>query len=175
MKEKPHMWVMEAVFAIGMLLLLKKWVFPFLIWQWFGSGDSASNMLIGTHIAVAVVTVMVYVGLGSVSNQVYGLSLASVLAMDTLLHAVFFVPLLPWMATIRESWTGLLGDGVHLFLPDIRLSSLATWLVCTGLMTIGRVLRVRETEEVKKHHKRFPIATDSLPANEENRFWSKRM
>jgi hypothetical protein len=174
MKEKPHMWMMEAVFVIGMLLLLKKWVFPFLIWQWFGSGDTASNMLIGTHIAVAVVTAMVYVGLGSVSNQAYGLSLASVLGMGTLLHAVFFVPVLPWTAAIRESWIGLLGDGLHLFLPDIRLSSLATWIVCTGLLTIGRVLRVRETEEEVKRV-RFPIAIDSNPVKKENRSWPRHM
>ncbi|MDN4594241.1 hypothetical protein [Polycladomyces subterraneus] len=174
MKEKPHMWVMEAAFVIGMLLLLKKWVFPFLIWQWFGSGDSASNMLIGTHIAVAVVTAMVYVGLGSVSNQAYGLSLASVWGMGTLSHAVFFVPVLPWTAPLRESWTGLLGDGVHLFLPSIRLSSLETWLVCIGLLTIGRVLRVRDTE-VEPKPARFPMAINSFSANKENRSWSKRM
>ncbi|MBN2909657.1 hypothetical protein JQC72_08965 [Polycladomyces sp. WAk] len=174
MKEKPHMWLMEAVFVIGMLLLLKKWVFPFLIWQWFGSGDAASNMLIGTHIAVAVMTAMVYVGLGSVSNQVYGLSLASVWGMGTLLHAVFFVPVFPWTATIRESWTGLLGDGVHLFLPGIRPSSLTMWMVCTGLLMIGRLLRVRDTEEEAQRRVRYPIAIHALPTKKENRP-SKRM
>lgn len=157
MKEKPLMWMMEAAFVIGMLMLLKKWVFPFFIWQWFGSGDSASNILIGTHIAVAVVTAMVYMGLGSVSKEVYGLPLASALMMESLLHAVFFVPIWPWMAVIRESWIGLLGDGVHLFVSTFRPSYLEMWLGCTGLLMVGRTLRVRETEaDVKRHLRPAP-------------------
>jgi hypothetical protein len=93
--------------------------------------------------------------------------------MGALLHAVFFVPALPWMAAIRESWTGLLGDGVHLFMPGVRLSSLEMWMVCTGLLMIGRVLRVRESEEEVKPV-RFPVAIDANPAKEENRSWPRQ-
>ncbi|MDR6224489.1 hypothetical protein [Desmospora profundinema] len=145
----------EMLFVLGAVLLLKEWVFPWLIWQWFPMGDDAARMLEWMVIMVAVVTCFSYIGFGSVSAHFHGTSGKEAAAVWLLIHlpliAAAFSPLhsAPLLGEISHAWNGLIGDGLRLFAPKLPLESVIVPLMTLFFFWLGRGIRVSEEPEEK--------------------------
>lgn len=146
-------WVGEITFILVVVLLLKEWVFPWLIWLWFPTGDDAARMLEWMVIMVGVITLFAYAGFGSVSAHGYQLSGIEATVTWFLIHlplaVIFFSPLrtIPWLNDIFHAWNGLIGDGLRLFIPELPLETGLIPLICLLFFWMGRSIRVLEKPE----------------------------
>lgn len=152
----------EMLFVLSAVGCLKEWVFPFFIWQWFPSADTASQMLEWVFIVVGVMTLFIYIALGSSAKNSYGLTTVSSLGVYLAIH----LPLLLvaptggnpsaalWWQKLSVSWWGLIGEGVELFVPARWMFHPYTiFLLAGGLFLLGRWVRVvdEENREEAKH------------------------
>lgn len=157
-KGKRTSLIGEMVFVLVIILLLKEWVFPWLIWQWFPIGDDAARMLEWMVIMVAVVTCFAYAGFGSVSAHIYGNSATTSTAVWGLLHLpvlASFTPLhaIPLLREIAHTWNGLIGDGMRLFIPELPAESGVVPMIALLFFWMGRVVKVSEGEVGKQQQK----------------------
>ncbi len=119
MKGRAGAMAVEMVFVLASVILLKEWVFPFFISQWFPQADTASQMLEWILLVIGVITCFIYIGLGSSAWNHHGLKVGPSLAVFLAVH---FPLLLPALSTVpgivfTDVWSGLIGDGLRLFNP----------------------------------------------------------
>lgn len=146
--------IAEMVFVLASVMVLKEWVFPFFIWRLFPTGDMAAQMLEWMMIIVSVITCFIYLGLGSSSKHFLHLTRKEGVYVFCLLHLPFplmewsglnAVPGSVWLDSIGQSWSGLIGDGMKLFIPLSWIHS-AGWLTLFTLFLfmVGRRLKVED-------------------------------
>lgn len=151
--------IAEMIFVLASVMMLKEWVFPFFVWRLFPTGDLAAQMLEWMMIMVGVITCFIYLGLGSSSKYFLHLSGKEGVYVFCLVHLPFpliewsglnAVPGLVWLDSVGQSWSGLIGDGMKLFIPMSWAHS-AGWLTLFTLFLfiVGRRLKV-EDETTKK-------------------------
>lgn len=140
-------WALEASFVISTLLLLKLWVFPFFIHLWFQGVEPIPEW---TMLIFAVVSCVIYIGLGSSAKYIYGLPWIGALFGVIALHVPLF-----FSKEALAVWQGLLFDGLSLFLPKQTLSSLLLSSIYLGFFLLGRGVFVKEKEQRMFREKRF--------------------
>ncbi|MFD1426088.1 hypothetical protein JOD24_002895 [Kroppenstedtia sanguinis] len=148
MKGRAGALAVEMIFVLVSVILLKEWVFPFFISQWFPQADIASQMLEWILLVIGVITCFIYVGLGSSAWNHHGLKAGSSLGVFLMIHLPLLVPIVgsevPGMA-FTDAWSGLIGDGLRLFHParwtfhPVTLGGIACLL-----FLLGRKIRVTE-------------------------------
>ncbi|PTM58694.1 hypothetical protein C8J48_1282 [Desmospora activa DSM 45169] len=153
----------EMVFVLTAIILLKEWVFPWLIWQWFPIGDDAARMLEWMVMMVAVVTCYAYAGFGSISAHVYGQSTSNSMVMWGLLHLPVLVSLtplnVPLLNEVTHTWYGLIGDGLRLFIPKLPPESGIIPLIALLFFWAGRAIKVSEGNVEKQQQRQGRAAS----------------
>lgn len=144
-------WAFEASFILSALILLKLWVFPFFIHLWF---QGVAPIPEWTMLIFAVVTCIVYIGLGSTAKHVYSLPWTGSVLGFVALHAPFFLNF-PFIKGVSSAWQGLVSDGLSLFLPKHILSPFLLASIYAGLFILGRGVVVQEKEEGQTQEKGF--------------------
>lgn len=149
MKGRAGAMAVEMVFVLASVILLKEWVFPFFISQWFPQADTASQMLEWILLVIGVITCFIYIGLGSSAWNHHGLKVGPSLAVFLAVHFPLLLPALSIVPGIvfTDVWSGLIGDGLRLFNPARWTFHPVTLggLTCL-LFLLGRRIRVTEGE-----------------------------
>lgn len=155
MRGRTGALAVEMVFVLASVMMLKEWVFPFFIAQWFPVADTASQMLEWILIVVGVITCFIYMGLGSSARNHHGLGAASSLAVFSAIHLPLLLPdvlsALPWTG-LSDAWWGLIGDGLRLFTPDRwTFHPFTLGMMACMLFLFGRRVKVVERESQALH------------------------
>lgn len=148
MRTKTGHFVIEFLFVIGSVVLLKNWVFPLLISFWFPARFVAEQFLEWTMIIVGVMMVFIYLGLGSSSKQTYRLSLPEAVGVFSGLHLLFFIPAFPFVNQIYIYWEDLIRDFFSLFFPRQTFYTWQFVVVYFLLYLAGRMIRVKDEKEL---------------------------
>jgi glucose-6-phosphate-specific signal transduction histidine kinase len=144
MRKESGQFAVEMAFVLTMVWLLKEWVFPFWISKLFQNGDATAMMTEWMILMVAVITGIVYIGLGSSAKYQHALSFSNATLIFAAVHGTYwlsgtFFPL------IREGCTGLLGDGIRLFAGGREVEPLIIVTACYLLFLLGRKVNVKES------------------------------
>ncbi|MBA4602561.1 hypothetical protein [Thermoactinomyces mirandus] len=144
MRTKAGHFVIEFLFVIGSVMLLKNWIFPLLISFWFPALLAAELFLEWTMIIVGAMMIFIYLGLGSSSKQAYRLSLIQAVGIFFGLHFLFFIPTFSLVDQFYMYWEHLIKDFFSLFFPR---QTFYTWQLVTVyfiLYLVGRTIRVKD-------------------------------
>lgn len=149
MRTKTGHFVIEFLFVIGSVVLLKNWIFPLLISFWFPVRFVAEQFLEWTMIIVGAMMVFIYLGLGSSSKQDHRLSLLQAIGVFSGLHLLFFIPTFPFVDQIYIYWEYLIRDFFSLFFPRQTFYTWQFVIVYFLLYLAGRAIRVKDEKELK--------------------------
>lgn len=148
MNQAVARWCGEYLFVFTALVILKSVVFPFVLWWWFAASDLTATLQEATFLIFSVITIMILLGLGSISRYRYQLSSLQTAAAFFVINLPFVILwYLPFTQQWADWWWGVVGDGVQLWLPAItEAKGLLLFLACIVLVLAGRLVYVREDE-----------------------------
>ncbi len=147
MRTKSGHFVIEFLFVIGSVILLKNWVFPLLISFWFPPRLAAEQFLEWTMVIVGTMMVFIYLGLGSSSKQVYRLSLLQAVGVFSGLHLLFFISTFSFVDKIYMYWEYLIRDFFSLFFPRQTFYTWQFVIVYLFLYLAGRTIQVKDEKK----------------------------
>lgn len=157
MKERVGALMTEMVFVLVSVAVLKEWLFPFFIRNWFADADLVSAQLELTAVLAGAITALIYTGLGSAAKHVHGLTYAQSLGAFAAVHAPVLVGRIPagdplsLFRSVHLTWEGLLGDALAPFrVVEPEFLSNAVLLLTLLLYTMGRGIRVEDGQEREK-------------------------
>jgi hypothetical protein len=139
MHRRIWSFLLEGWFVLGVLILLKRWIFPFFLQIWFPVGDTASLLAEWTAIMVGCVALAVYIGLGSSAKDRHQFTLFQSLVSFALLHSVLFIP------SLFLEWHRLINDLFALFRFPLREHPIL-FLLPLLFFVLGRTLQMQERE-----------------------------
>lgn len=138
----------EFYFVIICLYILKTWVFPFLISIWFPVSELSEMLSEWTLLMVGVISVFIYLGLGSAAKWSYGLSWKESSILFFLYHLPLFLIPVPQVRMIAEDWTQLLGELFILFGWDFGGYEALIMVLMFFVFLVGRIIRLRDREDL---------------------------
>jgi hypothetical protein len=131
--------LLEGWFVFGVLIALKRWVFPFFLQIWFPVGDTASMLAEWTAIMVGCVALVAYIGLGTSAKSLHQLSMNQSIVAFALLHLVLLIP------SVFLEWNWLIGDLFALFRFPLKENPVL-FLFPLLLFLFGRLLQTQMKE-----------------------------
>lgn len=158
----------EMIFTLGSAFVLKEWIFPFIIWQWFFPSDLAATLLEWTVIMTGVICCFIYLGLGSSSRYAYGLRYSESFFVLLVVHLPLGLGLLPLfkdqpipiLEFLAAGWQSLTMEWLKLLTSSPLLDSpVIAWLFCTLLFALGRLVQVKETNVTESPRKKRKISS----------------
>jgi hypothetical protein len=144
----------ETGIVIAVLIGLKVWFFPLIIALWFPGSPLAERLTEWTVIMVGIITLFIYLGLGSTSKYVYRFSTIQAALGFAVWHFPILSAELPLFHTYYMCWKNLLGDFLSLFFPSHFFSSYEVLIIYLTLYLLGRKIRVTELAEEKEREKK---------------------
>lgn len=146
-KAYSRFWL-ECSFVLLTILTLKIWVFPFFITLWYPTDDLSAQMMEWTVIMVGVVTLFLYLGLGSISKHVYHFGSHEASCLLAVLHLPLFFPL---AGIFSDEWNHLLNDLMSLFSIDLlEFPGSQVW-ICWTLFLLGRKIALSNKKQKGLH------------------------
>lgn len=139
-------WCSEYLFVFAALVVLKSVFFPFVLWWWFAPGDLTATLHEATSLVFTVISIIILLGLGSISRYRYSLSSLQVTGAFFAINVPFVILwLIPAASTWSEWWWGVVGDGLQLWLPGVSdIKGVLIFMASLILIMAGRRIRVRD-------------------------------
>lgn len=132
----------EGSILVLVLLLFKTQIFPFFIQLWYPTGEHMDKMRDLIFLIVGIITIFIYIGLGSCSRNDFQLSWTTSILVFLLWH---FPLLFSDGLGFAYGWQHLLSDLFALLIPSLRIDALLILGIYLLLFLLGRTLNISES------------------------------
>lgn len=141
---------LEFFFVLICIFILKIWVFPFFISIWFPISDLTELLHEWTLLMVGVITLFVYIGLGSTAKWNFHLSWKEASLLFFLYHLPLFILPWEWVQQIKLNWIHLVGELFILFGWKEFGASFTILTTVWVMFLLGRMMKIKEKEDQGK-------------------------